>query len=200
MNSCQNITSITYRCRCGPRRVWGGCSYKKKTQGRQRAVGTGGEERRFSVEACIFLLQMYIYLHGFQAPVIIWFILYNQSYSCYTLLENLTHLKFLQANHGFSCFCILMSLFLSLLNNFYIDSLLLLFSHVQLFATPWTAARQASLSFTLSLILLKLMSIESMMPSNRISLCHPLLLLPSIFPSIRDFSNEWVLCIRWPKY
>ena len=131
---------------------------------------------------------------------IIWFTLYNQSCSCYTLLENLTHLRFLQANHGFSCFCILMSLFLSLLNNFYLDSLLLLFSHVQLFATPCIAARQASLSFTLSLSLLKLMSIESMMPSNRISLCHPLLLLPSIFPSIRDFSNEPALRIRWPKY
>ena len=66
-----------------------------------------------------------------------------------------------------------------------------LLSRVWLFATPWTAARQASLSFTISQSLLKLMSIESMMPSNYLILCHPLLLLPSIFPSIRVFSN-WV--------
>ena len=65
--------------------------------------------------------------------------------------------------------------------------------------TPWTAAHQASLSFTISLSLLKLISIESVMPSNLI-LCHPLLLLPSIFPSIRVFSNESVLRISWPKY
>ena len=72
-------------------------------------------------------------------------------------------------------------------------------SRVQLFGTPWTAALQASLSITNSRSLLKLMSIESVMPSNRLILCHPLL-LPSIFPSIRVFSNESVLCIRWPKY
>ena len=73
-------------------------------------------------------------------------------------------------------------------------------SRVQLFATPWTAAHQASLSITNSQSLLKLMSIDSVMPSNHLILCHPLLLLPSIFPSIRVFSNESVLCIRWPKY
>ena len=73
-------------------------------------------------------------------------------------------------------------------------------SRVWLFATPWTAARQASLSITNSWILLKLMSIESVMPSNHLILCHPLLLLPSIFPSIRVFSNESVLRVRWPKY
>ena len=73
-------------------------------------------------------------------------------------------------------------------------------SHVQLFATPWTAARQASLSITNSRNLLKLMSIESVMPSNHLILCHPLLLLPSIFPNIRVFSNESALHIRWPKY
>ena len=72
------------------------------------------------------------------------------------------------------------------------------FSHVQLFATPWTTACQASLSFTNSQNLLKLMSIESEMPSNHLILCH--LLLPSIFPSIRVFSNESALRIRWPKY
>ena len=73
-------------------------------------------------------------------------------------------------------------------------------SHARLFATPWTAARQASLSITNSRSLLKLMSIESVMPSNHLILCHPLLLSPSVFPSIRGFSNESVLRIRWPKY
>ena len=68
------------------------------------------------------------------------------------------------------------------------------------FATPWTAAHQASLSITNSRSLLKLMSIELVMPSNHLTLCRPLLLLPSIFPSIRVFSNESVLCIRWPEY
>ena len=73
-------------------------------------------------------------------------------------------------------------------------------SHVQLFATPWTAACQASLSVTNSWSLLKLISIESVMPSNHLILCCPLLLLPSIFPSIEVFSSESVLHIRWPKY
>ena len=73
-------------------------------------------------------------------------------------------------------------------------------SRVRLFATPWTAARQASLSITNSQSLRKLMSIASVMPSNHLILCRPLLLLPLIFPSIRVFSNESVLCIRWPKY
>ena len=75
-----------------------------------------------------------------------------------------------------------------------------LLSCVRLFATPWTAARQACLSITNSWSLLKLMSIESVMPSNHLILCRPLLLLLSIFPSIRVFSNESVLHIRWPKY
>ena len=73
-------------------------------------------------------------------------------------------------------------------------------SCVQLFATPWTAACQASLSFTISQSLLKLMSIESAMPSNHLILCHPLLVLPLIRPSIRVLSSELALCIRWPKY
>ena len=73
-------------------------------------------------------------------------------------------------------------------------------SSVWLFVTPWTAARQASLSITNSQSPRKPMSIESVMPSNHLILCCPLLLLPSIFPSIRVFSNESVLCIRWPKY
>ena len=73
-------------------------------------------------------------------------------------------------------------------------------SHVQLFATPLTAARQASLSLTISWSLPEFMSIASVMPSSHLILWLPLLLLPSIFPSIRDFSNESVVCIRWPKY
>ena len=75
-----------------------------------------------------------------------------------------------------------------------------LLSHVRLFVTPWTAACQASLFITNSGSLLKLLSIESVMPSNHLILCRPLLLPSSIFPSIRVFSNESVLCIRWPKY
>ena len=75
-----------------------------------------------------------------------------------------------------------------------------LLSHVQLFAIPWTAACQAFLSITNFQNLLKLMSIESVILSNHLILCHPLLLLPSVFPSLRVFSNESVLPIRWPKY
>ena len=73
-------------------------------------------------------------------------------------------------------------------------------SRVRFFATPWTAARQASLSITNSQILLKLMSIKLVMSSNHLILCHPLLLPPSVFPSIRVFSKKSVLHIRWPKY
>ena len=83
------------------------------------------------------------------------------------------------------------------LNQF---SLVQWLSRVRLFTTLWTAACQASLSITNSQSLLKLMSIESVMPSNHPILCRPLILLPSIFPSIRVFSNESALCIRWPKY
>ena len=74
-----------------------------------------------------------------------------------------------------------------------------LLSHVWLFVTPWTAAHQASLSFTISQNLLKLMSIESVILSSHLILCHPLLLLPSILPIIRVFFNELALCIMWPK-
>ena len=73
-------------------------------------------------------------------------------------------------------------------------------SRVWLFATPWTAAHHVSLSFTISRSLLKLMSIESVMPSNHLILWHPLFLLPSLFPSIRVFSSESALCIKWPKW
>ena len=75
-----------------------------------------------------------------------------------------------------------------------------LLCHARLFVTPWTAAHQASLSITISQSLLKLMPIESVMPTNHLILCCPLLLLPSIFPGIRVFSSELALCIRWPKY
>ena len=95
-----------------------------------------------------------------------------------------------------STFCICFSLEIPPLKNF---SSVQSFSCVQLFATPWTAAHQASLSITNSQSLPKLMFIESVMPSNHLILCHPLL-LPSIFPNIRVFSNESALRIRWPKY
>ena len=82
----------------------------------------------------------------------------------------------------------------------YFPVVVLSLSRVQLFATPWAAAHQTSLSFTISWSLLKLMSTESVMPSNHLFLCHPLLLQPSIFRNIRVFSSESALHIRWPKY
>ena len=99
--------------------------------------------------------------------------------------------------YGCKCFSVTQTLamYMHLLQGVSVQ----LFSRVQLFVTPWTAARQASLSITNSWSLLKLMSIESVMPSKHLILCHPLLLPPSIFPSIRVFSNESVLHIRWPK-
>ena len=94
-----------------------------------------------------------------------------------------------------------MLLILQLLSSFdIIFAVIQSLSCVQLFMTPWTAASQACLSFIISWSLLKLMSTESVMLSNHLILCHPLLLLPSIFPSIRVFSSESVLHIRWPKY
>ena len=81
-----------------------------------------------------------------------------------------------------------------------ISQSVLLLSRVHLFVTPWTVAHQAFLSITISQNLLKVMSIKSVMPSNHLILCCPLLLLPSVFPGIRVFSKESVLCIRWPKY
>ena len=97
------------------------------------------------------------------------------------------------------CSIVTHSLFVKAILHVSVSSVQLL-SCVQLSATPWTAARQASLSITNSRSLLRVMSIESVMPSNHLILCHPLLLLPSIFPSIRVFSNEAVLPISWPKY
>ena len=84
--------------------------------------------------------------------------------------------------------------------HFLLHASIQLLSHVRLFATPWTAECQTSLSITNSQSLLKLMSTESVMASNHLIVCHPLLLPPSILPSIRVFSNESVLCNRWPKY
>ena len=92
--------------------------------------------------------------------------------------------------------CVKMEIFTSVSSV----QLVQLLSHVQLFATPWTAAYRASLSINNLQSLLKLMSIELMMPSNHLILCCPLFLLPSVFPSIRVFSSESVLHIRWPKY
>ena len=99
-------------------------------------------------------------------------------------LQNSLHL------HNILLFCLYL----------YLCSSVQLLSHVWLFATPWTAVHQFSLSITNTWSLLKLMSIESVMLSNHLILCHPRLLPPSIFPSIRVFSNESALCIRWPKY
>ena len=93
-----------------------------------------------------------------------------------------------------------MKLSLQLLENYFLVIVVQSLSHVQLFATLWTAAGQTSPSFTISWSLFKLMSIESGMPFNHLILCHPLLLLPSVSPTIRVFSNELALCIKWPKY
>ena len=104
---------------------------------------------------------------------------------------------------GQLCHCFLCDLVLLLEKNkysYFIFSSVQSLSCVQLFATPWTVVHQASLSITNSRSLLKLMSIESVMPSSHLILYCPLLLLPAVFPSIRVFSSEKVLCIRWPKY
>ena len=98
-----------------------------------------------------------------------------------------------------NCYLHIMEISLLLHGRFSFSSVKLL-SLVQLFPTPWIAEHQAALSSTNSQSLLKLMSIELVMPSNHLILCCPLLLQPSIFPSIKDFSSEWVLCIRWSKY
>ena len=86
------------------------------------------------------------------------------------------------------------------LGPYNVDAVVRSLSHVWLFATPWTAAHQASLSFTVSRSLCKLKSIKSVMPSSSVILCRPLLLLPSVFCSIRVFPSESAVCIRWPKY
>ena len=96
--------------------------------------------------------------------------------------------------------CVVVQLLCCVWLFFFVKFIIIIFLRVWLFATPWTARHQASLSFTVSWSLLKLMSIESVMPSNHLILCHPLLFPPSIFPSIRVFFNELALPIRWPKY
>ena len=99
------------------------------------------------------------------------------------------------------CYNVLSIVFLFSFFSFYVVAVALQsLSHVQLFVTTWIAARQDSRSITNSRSLLKLMSIESVMPSNHLILCHPFLLPPALFPSIRIFLNESVLHIRWPKY
>ena len=112
---------------------------------------------------------------------------------CITILLTAYGLFF----NPFCSFFLLLSYFLVWWLSF---SLVQSLSSVRFFATPWIVAHQASLSITSSRSLPKLMSIESMMPSNHLILCHPLLLLPSIFPSMRVFSNESAIHIRWPKY
>ena len=107
---------------------------------------------------------------------------------------------FLSINQYKNCFCIDIVLFYVCFCLKTPLNIIRRFSRVQLFATPCTATRQASLSFTISQSLLKLMSIESRMPSNHVIFCHPLFLLPSTFPKIRVFSNESALHIRWPEY
>ena len=109
------------------------------------------------------------------------------------------HIAFITVSHGQTLDFISLLLFFSSCVFNLIRSVQSL-SRVQLFAAPWTAAYQASLSITNSWSLLKLMSIELVMPSNNLFLCHPHHLLPSTFPNIRAFSNESVLRIRWPKY
>ena len=109
------------------------------------------------------------------------------------------HIAFITVSHGQTLDFISLLLFFSSCVFNLIRSVQSL-SRVQLFAAPWTAAHQASLSITNSWSLLKLMSIELVMPSNHLILCHPHHLLPSTFPNIRVFSNESVLRIRWPKY
>ena len=108
-------------------------------------------------------------------------------------------MKYKIATLAFSSLLSMWHLFFFSFISFQFSSVQLL-SPVWLFATPWTAAHQASLSISNCGSLPKPISIESVMPSNHLILCHPLLLLPSIFPSIRVFSNESALCIRWPKY
>ena len=119
--------------------------------------------------------------------------------------ESLTFPKFWGSRQEATCSKLAVSITFDLGNNLTFlkmtkDLNLVQFSRVWLFATPWTAAYQASLSISISQSLLKFMLIDSVMPSNHLILCHPFLLLPSIFPIIRVFSNELAPCIRWPKY
>ena len=147
-----------------------------------------------------------------------WLALLAFYFQCSSLLSHVLILPFfLLPLHRYTTFClfIVQLIEIQVLSTFWllwmalllvscyniavaVDSQLL--SRVWLFSTPWTAACQASLSFTISWSLLRLMSIESVMPTNHLMFCHPLVFLPSIFPNIRVFSNDLALWIRWPKY
>ena len=117
-----------------------------------------------------------------------------------TYVSRITGRFFYNLRHqGSPCYSLLLCFLLLFLFLSFSQVVVHFPSYVQHFATPWTAPHQASLSFIISQSLLKVMSIESVMPSNHLILCHPLL-LPSVFPSIRFFSNESALHIRWPKY
>ena len=118
----------------------------------------------------------------------------------YVLFVRLLCIIILRFIHIVMCLTMVHSFLLLDSISLYQFSSVQLLSCVWLFATPWTAACQDSLSITISCNLLKLMSIESVMPSNHLILCHPLLLLPSIFPSIRVFSMSQFFAIRWPQY
>ena len=115
----------------------------------------------------------------------------------YTVVQLLSHVQLLATPGTATC---QVSLFFTIFQSLHQFSSVQLLSRVRLFATPWTAARQPSLSITNTRRLLKLMFTGTVMPSNHLILCHPLCLLPSIFPNIRVFANESALRIRWPKY
>ena len=115
------------------------------------------------------------------------------------------------SGYKYVCVCVYTVMYICCVYTYMLCAYITVYKHIYnaqfssdaqscLFATPWTAACQASLSITISQSLLKLMSITSVMPSNHLILCHPLLLLSSVFLSIRVFSIESILCIRWPKY
>ena len=126
-----------------------------------------------------------------------------RNFPCYTeLFKSIILSKYLHKILSSSCTRFYFSVFLyqGVMTGLLFVVVVQLLSCVQLFATPWTAACQASLFFTVSQSLLKLMSIESVIPSNHFILYCSLFFLPSIFPSIRVFSNELALCIKWPKY
>ena len=148
----------------------------------------------------MFLLFPIIYVSVNDGLFIIWYILWITFRSQYYIIQYQCFKIILK--HRLTIFPLLSSGRMStLFHNFSeIFSSFQSLSQVWLFGTPWTAACQASLSITNSQSLLKLMSIELVLASNHLILCHPLLLLPSIFPSIRVFSSESVLRIRWPKY
>ena len=130
-------------------------------------------------------MSVYILTYYYFEPIIIWVLYFFWYWAAWAVcvFRRLIPYQLLCCKYFLPFFCCYCSL-----------------SRILLFVTPWTTAHQASLSTTHSLSLLKLMSIELMMPSNHLIFCHPFLLLPSIFPSIRVFSNESVLCIRWLKY